>query len=70
MAIYHCSTKPLGRSGGRSAVAAAAYRSAERLENARDGLTHDYRNRGGVEHAEIVLPAGVEAAWARDRSAL
>jgi len=36
VAIYHCSTKPLGRSGGRSAVAAAAYRSAERLENARD----------------------------------
>ena len=70
MAIYHCSTKPLGRKGGRSAVAAAAYRSAECLVNERDGLTHDYRTRSGVEHTEVFLPAGVEAAWAQDRSAL
>ncbi|MGO6937312.1 MobA/MobL family protein, partial [Rhizobium ruizarguesonis] len=70
MAIYHLSMKPIARSGGRSAVASAAYRAAVRLTNERDGLTHDFSNRQGVEHAEIVLPAGVRADWARKRSAL
>ncbi len=70
MAIYHCSMKPIARSGGRSAVASAAYRAAEKLTNERDGLTHDFRAKQGVEHAEIVLPEGVDAEWARDRSAL
>ncbi|UVV70796.1 Ti-type conjugative transfer relaxase TraA [Brucella anthropi] len=70
MAIYHLSMKPISRSRGRSAVAASAYRSASKLTNERDGITHDYTNKSGVEHAEIVLPEGVHAEWARDRSAL
>lgn len=70
MAIYHMSMKPIARSGGRSAVASAAYRAAVRLKNERDGLVHDFSNRQGVEHAEIVLPAGVDGDWARKRSAL
>ena len=70
MAIYHLSVKPIGRAGGRSAVSAAAYRAAEKLTNERDGLTHDFTRRSGVEHSEIVLPEGVDAAWALDRSAL
>ncbi|NHT75621.1 Ti-type conjugative transfer relaxase TraA [Rhizobiaceae bacterium CRRU44] len=70
MAIYHCSMKPIARSGGRSAVASAAYRAAEKLTNERDGLTHDFRAKQGVEHAEIVFPEGVDTEWARDRSAL
>ncbi len=81
MAIYHLSVKPVSRSGGRSAVAAAAYRTAERLENARDGLVHDFTRRSGVEHCEIVLPGdrmaeddrpirGSGPEWARERSAL
>ncbi|NEJ20684.1 Ti-type conjugative transfer relaxase TraA [Rhizobium leguminosarum] len=70
MAIYHFSMKPIARSGGRSAVASAAYRAAVRLTNERDGLTHDFSNRQGVEHAEIVLPAGSSAYWAMKRSAL
>ncbi|WP_392711191.1 Ti-type conjugative transfer relaxase TraA [Rhizobium ruizarguesonis] len=70
MAIYHFSMKPIARSDGRSAVASAAYRAAERLTNERDGLTHDFSNRTGVEHAEIVLPAGSSAYWAMKRSAL
>ncbi|NEI06608.1 Ti-type conjugative transfer relaxase TraA [Rhizobium leguminosarum] len=70
MAIYHFSMKPIARSGGRSAVASAAYRAAVRLTNERDGLTHDFSNRSGVEHAEIVLPAGSSAYWAMKRSAL
>jgi Ti-type conjugative transfer relaxase TraA len=60
----------VSRSSGRSAVAAVAYRSAEKLTNERDGLTHDYSRRDGVERSEIVLPQGVKAEWAQDRSGL
>ena len=60
----------MSRSSGRSAVAAAAYRSGEDLENERDGERHDFTRRSGVEHAEIVLPAKVKAPWALDRSRL
>ena len=70
MAIYHFSMKPVSRAGGRSAVASMAYRAGEKLTNERDGITHDYTAKQGVEHAEIVLPEGVNADWARDRSDL
>lgn len=70
MAIYHCSLKPIARSGGRSAVAAIAYRTATKLLNERDGIVHDFTKKQGVEHSEIVLPDGVNAAWALDRSTL
>jgi ATP-dependent exoDNAse (exonuclease V) alpha subunit len=70
MAIYHLSMKPISRSFGRSAVAAMAYRAAEKLQNQRDGLVHDFSRRSGVERAEIVLPEGTDAEWAKDRSAL
>lgn len=51
-------------------MAAAAYRCAQRLTNERDGITHDFTHKAGVEHNEIVLPDGVKADWAGDRSAL
>lgn len=70
MAIYHASMKPVSRASGRSAVASAAYRAGERLTNERDGLTHDFSRKQGVEHTEIVLPEGSDAEWAKDRSAL
>lgn len=70
MAIYHLSMKPVSRAGGRSAVASMAYRAGEKLTNERDGITHDFSRKQGVEHAEIVLPVGVSADWARDRSDL
>lgn len=70
MAIYHLAMKPIARSGGRSAVAAAAYRAAQKFTNERDGLTHDFTRRGGVEHVEIVIPKGSDADWAKDRSTL
>lgn len=76
MAIYHLSMKPVSRAKGRSAVASMAYRAGEKLTNERDGITHDYTAKQGVEHAEIVLPEpgagsiGVNADWARDRSDL
>lgn len=70
LAIYHCSMKPIARSGGRSAVAAIAYRTATKMLNERDGMVHDFTRKHGVEHSEIVLPDGVDAAWALDRSVL
>ena len=70
LAIYHCSMKPIARASGRSAVASAAYRAGVCLTNERDGITHDFTRRDGVEHSEIVLPEGVSAEWALDRSAL
>lgn len=70
LAIYHLSMKPITRSSGRSAVAASAYRAGECLTNERDGVTHDYTRKAGIEHAEIVLPKGSNAEWALDRGAL
>ncbi len=70
MAIYHASMKPVSRAGGRSAVASAAYRAGERLTNERDGITHDFTRKQGIEHTEIVLPEGVTAEWAKSREKL
>ena len=70
LAIYHLSMKPISRSSGRSAVASAAYRAAECLTNERDGLTHDFTRRSGVEHTEIIIPEGVDASWALNRARL
>ena len=39
MSIYHCSIKMVGRTGGKSAVAASAYRSGEKLYDEETGLT-------------------------------
>ena len=69
MAIYHCSIKIIKRSQGRSAVAAAAYRSGENLINKWDGITHDYTRKGGVVHTEILLPMYAPTAF-QDRSFL
>ena len=57
MAIYHCSIKIISRGKGKSAVAAAAYRSGEKLINNYDGITHDYTRKSGIAHTEILLPS-------------
>ena len=69
IAIYHCSIKIVSRGKGKSAVAAAAYRSGEKLTNEWDGLTRDYTKKGGVVHSEILLPAHAPPAFS-DRSTL
>ena len=69
IAIYHCSIKIVSRGKGKSAVAAAAYRSGEKLTNEWDGLTHDYTKKRGVVHSEILLPAHAPPAFS-DRSTL
>ena len=55
---YHLSMKSISRKSGRSSTAAAAYRSGERIIDARTGEIHDYRRKRGVEHSHIVLPGG------------
>ena len=42
IAIYHWNIGIVSRGKGKSAVAAAAYRSGEKLTNEWDGMTHDY----------------------------
>src|SRR3546814_11043322 len=58
MAIFHLSVQVIGRAQGRSAVAAAAYRAAERLHDERLDRDHDFTNKPGVVHSEILLPEG------------
>src|SRR5215203_1933800 len=69
VAIYHFSAKMIARSNGRSAVAAAADRSASGLLDERDARTHDFRHKADVVHSEILLPAGAPERWA-DRAVL
>ena len=58
MAIYHFSAKIISRKTGGSSVASAAYRAAERLPDERLGRHHDFTNKAGVIHSEIMLPDG------------
>jgi Ti-type conjugative transfer relaxase TraA len=69
VAIYHFSAKVIQRSHGRSAVAAAAYRSASELKDQRVGQSYDFTAKTGVVHSEILLPEGAPERW-RDRSTL
>ena len=58
MAIYHFSAKVVSRANGSSAVASAAYRSASELHDDRLGRNHDFSNKAGVIHSEVMLPQG------------
>ncbi len=69
MAIYHFSAKVISRANGSSAVAAAAYRSGCELHDERLGRSHNFSNKAGVEHSEIMAPEGSPERW-RDRQAL
>lgn len=65
----HAPVKVVQRSKGRSAVAAAAYRSGESLEDERTGITHDYTRKHGIEMTALLLPDNAPE-FAHDRSAL
>lgn len=69
MAIYHFSGTVISRSQGRSAVACAAYRSAECLHDERYDKTHDYSRKDDVAHTEILLPVSAPD-WMGDRQTL
>jgi len=73
MSIYHLTVKPVARAGGRSATAAIAYRSGQKVHDLTTDEVFDYTRKRGVEHTEIVLPtttAAQDINWARDRQAL
>jgi ATP-dependent exoDNAse (exonuclease V) alpha subunit len=69
MAIYHFSAKVISRANGSSAVASAAYRSASRLNDQRLDRAHDFSNKAGVVHSEVLLPDGAPERLG-DRSTL
>ena len=69
MAIYHFSAKMISRANGSSALAAAAYRSASRLRDERLDRAHDFSNKAGVVHSEVMLPDGAPEHL-RDRERL
>jgi hypothetical protein len=73
VAIFFFNTTSVGRSDGRTAIGAAAYRAGERLRDERTGKLYNYASRQDVLHKEITLPshfAGDAASWARDRATL
>ncbi len=69
MAIYRLQVTAVSRKTGRSAPAAAAYRAGALIVNERDGRTHDYRQRYGVE-GDPFLIVPEDCKWAEDRSVL
>jgi len=80
MAIYHFRAKIIGKRRGpsidprapslRSPVAAAAYRSGERLYDVQQGKWYEY-TKPDVVHSEVIAPdvPGV-GDWVKDRAAL
>lgn len=69
MAIFQFHMQIIGRSEGRSAVAAAAYRSASKIQNKYTGITEDYTKKNWVEYSEIMLPEHAPDSF-HDRAAL
>ncbi|MBV9509576.1 MAG: MobA/MobL family protein, partial [Caulobacteraceae bacterium] len=69
MASYLCRVQTIKRAAGRSAVAAAAYRSGQALVDERLAMEFDFAGKAGVEFSEIRLPEGAPPALA-DRQTL
>lgn len=75
MAIFHWQLQIIsrgqtnGKQSQRSVVAAAAYRSGERLENDRTGKISDYRHKPDITHSEIQLPKNAPEEF-KDREKL
>ncbi|MEE8408850.1 MAG: Ti-type conjugative transfer relaxase TraA [Myxococcota bacterium] len=69
MAIYHLHAQIISRGKGRSVMAAAAYRAAEKLHDERQGRGHNYEKKLGVEHKEILAPDNAPS-WVHDREQL
>ncbi|BDA84551.1 hypothetical protein Sa4125_20930 [Aureimonas sp. SA4125] len=68
-ALCHVRASVIQRSRGKSSVAAAAYRAAARLTDARTGQVWDYSRKKSVTDSYVMAPAG-SAAWVYDREAL
>ena len=61
MTMVHFDTKAISRKAGQSAVACAAYRAGDILEDVKYGKIHDYSRKRGVMSADIVLPLSLKA---------
>jgi len=64
MAIFHMSAKIVSRGKGQSAVAAAAYRHAAKMEFEREGRSVNYENKEEVIGGEVTLPQDAPE-WAK-----
>ena len=64
IALFHFHVTQIKRSAGQSAVAAAAYRSGEKLHSEYYGEDSDYTRKGGVVSSEILLPAHAPPEYA------
>ncbi|WP_201538547.1 MobA/MobL family protein [Psychrobacter sanguinis] len=60
MTMVHIATKAISRKAGQSAVACAAYRAGDVLEDAKYGKVHDYSKKDGVISSDIVIPASLK----------
>ena len=69
MAIYHFQAQVIKRSAGKSAVAASAYRSGEKIVEARTGDVHNYNNKKGIAYSNIFTPDNAPA-WTKNRASL
>lgn len=70
MAIFHLTAKVVSRGKGQSAIAAAAYRSGERLRDEQADEQKFYRARAErIEFTAIMAPSAAPA-WANERNAL
>ena len=67
MALYHFTTKSLGRST-RNTVRAVAYRAGCKLQDVQTGETFDYRKKA-VQHVELVVPQDAPG-WIQDVQAV
>ena len=69
MALYHFHVGQIGRAGGQSAIASAAYRAGEELYSEYYGETSDYTRKGGIMYTEIFLPPNAPPEY-HDRQTL
>ena len=69
MAIYHLHCDIIGRSGGRSATAAAAYRATSKIEDRTTGETFDFSRKEKAIFSMILTNKDVPE-WAKDRAEL
>ena len=68
MAIYHFSAQVLSRGKGQSAVAAAAYRSGDKLQDERTGEEKFYRRE--VTPDSMILAPSNSPEWMKERERL
>ena len=70
MAIFHLTAKVISRGKGQSAIAAAAYRSGERLRDEQADEQKFYQARAErIEFTAIMAPKDAPD-WAQDRNQL